>query len=177
MKKETKKSKSQTSIEESKVEITGQVTNNGTEESLVAPIDSQEAMQHLWNKYPDLMHLAPGSSREKLEARIRLKKIRYMLYRLRTQTEKNEPLDQVEGLLPGFIEFWLNETPVYAIDPRGQRILVPVNKQLPVSQLGAYGSFAQTWDVDEELMVYVRHASVWQEWNAILHRVVPVLGE
>lgn len=173
MKKETKKSKLQkaeTVIEES-------ISTEIEEAPLVAPIDNPELMKKLWDKYPALMHLVPGASREKLEARVRLKKIRYMLYRLRTQVEKNEALEQVEGLLPGFIDFWLNEKPLYALDPRGQKIPVPKNRQVPVSQLGAYGSFAQTWDVDEDLMVYVRHTSVWQEWNATLHRVVPMLGE
>lgn len=174
MKKETKKSKVQQPEE---VVIEEPVSVKAEEAPLIAPIDNPELMKKLWDKYPELMHLAPGTSREKLEARVRLKKIRYMLYRLRTQTEKKEPLDKVDGLLPGFIDFWLNEKPLYALDPRGQKVPVPKNKQLPVSALGAYGSFAQTWDVDEELMVYVRHTSVWQEWNATLHRVVPILGE
>jgi len=37
--------------------------------------------------------------------------------------------------------------------------------------------FAIKWDVDADLKVYLRHSSVWQEWNATLMRVVPVLGE
>jgi hypothetical protein len=63
------------------------------------------------------------------------------------------------------------------INPRGQRVPVPSNKQKPVAELGGYKSFAAVWDVDDELFVYLRHSSVWQEWNALLYRVAPILGE
>jgi hypothetical protein len=37
--------------------------------------------------------------------------------------------------------------------------------------------FANLWDVDHNLEVYLRHSSVWQDWNAVLHRAVPIIGE
>jgi len=129
-----------------------------------------------WEQYPELAHLS-GEQRQKLEERVRLRKIRYMLYRLRTQTEKKEPLEAVEGLLPGFIAFWLGEKPVYQVGPKGEKTAVPPNKMRTVFELGAYGTFAAMWDVDEELNVYLRHSSVWQEWNNTLQRIVPILGE
>jgi hypothetical protein len=130
-----------------------------------------------WAEFPALAHLPSGELREKLEARVRLKKVRYMLYRLRTQAEKGQPLEAVEGLLPGFMAFWLGEKPAYAKSPTGQRVEVPGNKNRLIAELGGYKSFAQVWDVDDDLMIYLRHASVWQEWNAVLHRVVPVIGD
>lgn len=139
--------------------------------------DGQDTNKHPWSSFPELAHLPPGELRKKVEARTRLRKVRYMLYRLRTQAEKRQPLEQVDGLLPGFVNFWLLEQPAYALAPTGAKIEVPVNKRKPVVELGGYATFAQAWDVDEDLMVYLRHVSVWQEWNSIMHRVVPVLGD
>jgi len=128
-----------------------------------------------WEKYPKLDHLT-GSARDVMETRRRHRQVRYMLYSLQTAEEKGVPLQTVSPL-PGFVEFWLQEKPKYQISPLGKRIKVPDNRDVQVFALGGYKQFAKRWDVDEELMVYLRHSSVWQEWNATLMRVVPILGE
>lgn len=135
-----------------------------------APIDK------VWELYPKLDHLT-GNMRLQLEERVRLRKVRYKLFRLQTQIEKGAPIEEVEDLLPGFVEFWLNEVPQYSLDPKKLKQPVPENKLCPVKDLGGFKSFAKVWDVDHDLKVYLRHSSVWQEWNATLHRVVPILGE
>lgn len=138
---------------------------------------ASDPIEKIWEALPQLAHLPEGKMREQLEARQRLRKIRYMLYSLRTQTEKKQPLDGAPNILPGFIPFWLSEKPAYAIDPNGKKIPVPPNKDKTVDEIGGYSTFAQVWDVDHELNVYIRHSSVWQEWNATLVRVVPSIVE
>jgi hypothetical protein len=138
---------------------------------------ASDPIEKIWANLPMLEHLPPGQMREQLETRRRLRKIRYMLYSLRTQCEKKEPLENVPDLLPGFIKFWLNEKPSYALDPIGKKIPVPQNKNKTINELGGYATFAQVWDVDHELNVYIRHSSVWQEWNSTLSRVVPMIGD
>lgn len=128
-----------------------------------------------WEKYPRLDHLS-GDMRLRLEERQRQKKVRYVLFRLQTQAEQNKDLNDIEAL-EGFLEYWLEQEPVYAIDPRGKRKEVPPNKRKKVKDLGGYEKFAKVWDVDADLKVYIRHSSVWQEWNAQLIKVAPVLGE
>jgi hypothetical protein len=135
-----------------------------------APIDK------IWELYPKLDHLT-GQMRLQLEDRRRLRKVRYLLFRLRTQCEKNEPFENVGNLPPGFVQFWSQEKPKYQIDPRGKKIPVPPNKNLTVDALGGYAKFGQVWDVDHDLMVYLRHSSVWQEWAVTLNKVAPIIGE
>jgi hypothetical protein len=135
-----------------------------------APIDK------IWELYPKLDHLT-GQMRLQLEDRRRLRNVRYFLFSLRNQCEKNEPLENVGNLPPGFIQFWQQEKPKYQIDPRGKKIPVPPNKNLTVAELGGYAKFAQVWDVDHDLMVYLRHSSVWQEWAVTLNKVAPIIGE
>lgn len=130
-----------------------------------------------WALFPSLAHLNPGEFRDKLEERRRLRKVRYMLFSLKTQVDKGAPLENAGGLLPGFVPFWLGEKPLYAVDPNGKKMPVPPNKTKAVHELGGFASFATVWDVDEDLNVYIRHISVWQEWNATLHRAVPIMGE
>jgi len=130
-----------------------------------------------WVEKPKLLHIPDGPARDKLESRRRLRAVRYMLFRLQNQVKQGKPLEAVEGLLPGFIHFWVGETPKYTISARGQRVPVHPQKDKCVADLGGYKTFAIVWDVDEDLMVYLRHASVWQEWNAVMAKVVPVLGE
>ncbi|MDH3571294.1 MAG: hypothetical protein OER89_14090, partial [Gemmatimonadota bacterium] len=62
-------------------------------------------------------------------------------------------------------------------DPNGKQVPVPEGKHVPTALLGGYAMFATLWDVDEDLKVYLRHSSVWNEWNLVMQRVVPVLGE
>lgn len=135
-----------------------------------------DPIEKVWEYYPKLDHLT-GKMREQLEERRRLRAIRYKLFRFQTSLGKNEPLESVEDIPRGFIDFWLSQKPEYAIDPRGIKINVPADKMNMVSELGGYSSFAKIWDVDADLRVYLRHSSVWQEWNATLHRIVPVVGE
>ena len=156
-----------------------------TEEAVTeekSPLEEEELdlrtapIEKVWEHYPKLDHLT-GKMREQLEERRRLRAIRYKLFRFQTQIGKKEPLEAVEEIPPGFIDFWLGEKPEYQIDPRGQRVPVPENRNKTVRELGGYASFAKVWDVDHDLKVYLRHSSVWQEWNALLHRVVPIVGE
>ena len=136
-----------------------------------------DPIEKLWERRAEFKHIPIGKFKEQLETRNRLKKVRYMVFRLRTQIEKNEPLTDIEGLLPGFIDFWLAEKPLYAIDPRGNKIAVPHHKNRSVFDLGGYATFAQNWDVNEDLHVYIRHSSIWQEWNATLYKIVPIMGD
>ena len=113
--------------------------------------------------------------RERLEVRRRHKQVRYLCFRIQTLIEQGLPLLGNVDLPPGFDAFWLGERAEYLIDPRGKR--APPRHGRTVAEMGGWGGFAKTWDVDEELRVYERHSSIWQEWNATLARVVPVLGE
>ena len=132
-------------------------------------------MTHPWERYPVLAHL-DGAARERLERRRRHRQVRYLLFRLSTAIEAGRTFTRCDGLPPGFVEFWLGERPAYAMTSVG-RAQVPSSRDLTVARLGGYGQFARRWDVDEDLHVYLRHTSVWQEWHATLMRVVPVLGE
>lgn len=136
----------------------------------------ESSLGKAWALYPRLDHLADGPFKIQLEARRRLRKVRYNLFSLKTCVDNNRPLVDLEEL-PGFAPFWLDEEPVYAIDPNGDKIPVAPKRQKAVSDLGGFASFATVWDVDDDMNVYIRHSSVWQEWNATLHRVVPILGD
>jgi len=111
-----------------------------------------------------------------MERRRRMRHVRYWCFRLQTAVTGSRPLEGPEKQ-PGFIEFWLEQKPIYAIDPKGEKIPVPKEKKLTIEDLGGYAEFARIWDVDEDLEVYIRHASVWHEWNLTLMRVVPYLGD
>lgn len=128
-----------------------------------------------WEQIPPMPHIG-GAAREELERRVRLRKVRYLLFRYQTQLGKRAPLSDVPTP-PGFEAFWLGERPLYQVDPTGKKIDVPPNKRKQIADLGGYASFAKVWDVDADLYVYLRHSSVWQEWNARLARSVPILGE
>jgi len=128
-----------------------------------------------WEKYPKLDHLQ-GKQRDDMERRRRMRHVRYWCYRLQTAFETARELEGPEKQ-PGFIEFWLEQKPLYAIDPMGNKIAVPQDKRLTVEDLGGYKEFARIWDIDEDLEVYIRHSSVWHEWNLTLMRVVPFLGD
>ena len=134
----------------------------------------------VWEKYPELSHLPISSARDQLESRRRHRQVRYWLFRLKTAVEKSEPLND-PPLLPHFVDFWLAEKPAYQMAPMqgGALARVPVAdvRNVSVAELGGYMQFAIKWEVDADLKVYLRHSSVWQEWNATLMRVVPVLGE
>jgi len=132
------------------------------------------ARRQNWEKYPEFPHLK-GKLREQVEARKRHKLVRYMLFRLKTAADQNQDLGASGIYPPGFIEFWLAETPKYMVTANGRKELPDRNRT--VHELGGYSEFATKWDVDADLFVYLRHSSVWQEWNATLMRVVPVLGE
>ena len=137
-------------------------------------------MNRPWEDYPTLDHLASRELREAMESRRRHRQVRYMLFAIKTSLDKGEtPTDP----LPGFMDFWLNEKPQYAMTPRpGSTGLAKISvdprlADLPVSMLGGFEAFASKWDVDADLVVYLRWSSIWQEWNATLARVVPTLGE
>lgn len=134
-------------------------------------------MKHPWEAYPNLEHIASITERKIMEIRRRHRKVRYLLFSLQTKEEKGEPLTNVPNLPPYFVEFWLQEKPKYLVDARGRKNDVPLHRMRTVIQMGGYKEFAKKWDVDSDLMVYMRHASVWQEWNATLMRVVPTIGE
>ena len=126
-----------------------------------------------WEKYPELPHLS-GETRRSMERRRRHRAVRYGLYSLHNQETGGA---KAKGLPRGFKGYWLEQKPKYAIDPRNEKVSVPDNKDFPVEILGGYPKFAILWDVDEDLNVYLRHSSVWQEWNATLMRVVPIIGQ
>jgi hypothetical protein len=136
-----------------------------------------------WEQFTKLGHIADLSQRKRLEARRRHRQVRYLLFRMQNEIGKGELPEAVEGLPPGFVEFWLGETPEYMVQPQpgsDQLVRVPVPSKLqgePVAAIGGYPEFAKRWDVDEDLAVYLRWSSVWQEWNAVLARVAPILGD
>ena len=80
------------------------------------------------------------------------RKIRYQMYRLRTEAESNgvTKADPPEGLE----EFY-----------RGQK------------NFDGWLRFGDTWDVEKEdpLLAIPRQFSIHEEWNATMRRVVPVL--
>lgn len=134
-------------------------------------------MANPWERYPTLAHLS-GTQLERMQRRRRQRLTRYWLFRFQHAEEHGEPYPEPEPKMPGFTSFWLEQVPAYQINPRGLREPVdPTKKGLPVEHFGGYAQFGTLWDVDEDLEVYLRHSSVWQEWNATLYRVVPVLGE
>lgn len=129
-----------------------------------------------WDIKPKLDHLS-GVLREQMEERRRHRQVRYLLFALQTAKEAGRPLESVPDLPPGFIEFWLHEKPSYQLDHNKARHPIAPDRCVYVHQLGGYSEFAKRWDVDADLLVYLRHSSVWQEWNTTLARVVPILGE
>jgi len=137
----------------------------------------------IWEQYPALLHLEDRALRLKMESRKRHKQVRYYLFRMQNQIAKKESVDLVDGLPPGFHDFWLGEKPEYMMQPQPgtdqlQRVEIPPKLVgVPVENLGGYTEFAKRWDVDPDLAVYLRWSSIWSEWNATLMRVVPILGE
>jgi hypothetical protein len=129
-----------------------------------------------WEKYPKLDHLR-GTQRDDMEKRRRHRHVRYWCYRLQTLFQKGERKLVGPEKSPGFIEFWLEQKPHYAVNTKKERIKVPKDKKITVDDLGGYLQFARIWDIDDELNVYIRHSSVWHEWNLTMMRVVPFLGD
>lgn len=126
-----------------------------------------------WEDLTTLPHLK-GEMRERLEARQRHKQVRYLCFRIQTLTDQGKSVRGNVDLPPGFEAFWLGERAEYSVDPRGAK--APPKHGRTVAEMGGWATYAIRWDIDEELRVYERHSSVWQEWNATLTRVVPVLG-
>lgn len=143
-----------------------------------------------WQKYPRMDHLE-GSAKAIMEHRKRHKNIRYLLFRLKNDLDngltirdpKKEDYNFLQTDLPGFINFWLMEKPLYLVSPttvvnQFKKVGVPYSvKGKTVADLGGFKQFAIIWDVDADLNVYLRWSSVWQEWAATLMRVVPLLQE
>jgi hypothetical protein len=135
----------------------------------------------VWEKYPDLVD-APSDIREKLQRRKRHKNVRYLMFRLRNAMEKNggvipSSFDDGYPIPPGFVDHFLTMEIGIIELPTGQRARIVEGRLRTPSEIGGFATFAERWDVDEKLRVYSRHRSVWQEWNATLRRVVPILGE
>lgn len=134
----------------------------------------------VWESYPDLPDALPDM-REQLQKRKRHKNVRYLLFRLRHAVEKSggaipSKLDGVD-LPPGFVEHFLTSEIGIVELPTGQRARIVEGRLRTPSEIGGFATFAERWDVDSKLRLYSRHRSVWQEWNATLRRVVPILGE
>ncbi len=142
-----------------------------------------------WEKYVELKHLS-GEVKDFMERKQRRKQVRYLLFRFKNDLEQGRSLKdpvpedypQLQIALPGFVDFWLVQKPLYAVRPDGSGKLVKVKvherlKGQTVAHLGGYLQFAKKWDVDYDLNVYLRWSSVWQEWNATLAKVVPIIGE
>lgn len=140
-------------------------------------------MANPWEKYHDKQeHLAHQPSlQQQMQRRRRHRFVRYWLFRFQSVEEKlaageeGVELFEVEKM-PGFLEFWLEQKPVYQINPGGKKEPVDPKRDRPVSELGGYGEFGSLWDVDENLDVYLRHSSVWQAWDAKLRQMTPVLA-
>lgn len=134
-----------------------------------------------WESYPELVHLS-GTGRVQMERRRRHRAVRYGLFRLQTAVVGGQDVAKVcADLPPGFAGFWLDRKPSYMMVPGPDGALkaapVLIGRDRKVDEIGGYAEFARLWDVDEDLNVYLRHSSIWQEWNAKLMRVVPILGE
>ena len=138
-----------------------------------------------WEAFPGLDHMR-GEGRVMMEYRRRHRAIRYGLFRLKNALEAGrDPIKELADVLgkdaDNFANYWLQQMPEYAVEPGAggqmRKVDVPANKIVPVEKLGGYLQFAKVWDVDPNLKVYIRFLSVWQEWNATLMRVVPILGE
>lgn len=138
-------------------------------------------MANPWDKYPALTHLRHHpDQRRRLQRRRRQRQVRYRLFRFKTIYEQIDAggevhLTEVEKL-PGFIEFWLEQKPAYQMGPEGTRTTVDPKRNLTVEALGGYRKFAILWDVDEDLEVYLRHNSVWDEWDARMMARTPILA-
>jgi len=137
-----------------------------------------------WEVFPSLEHIVEMEQRRKLEKRRRHRQVRYLLFRIQNALGKGEdPKRTVPGIPPGFLDFWLGEYPVYLVRPvlgtetLSKKDVPPGLGKKQVVDLGGYEAFAIKWDVDPDLDVYLRWSSVWQEWNATLARVAPILGE
>jgi len=132
-----------------------------------------------WERYPELPHLA-GAQLASMQRRRRHRLVRYWLFRLQHSEEHGAPPDGPEHL-SGFTDFWLDQLPSYRMvpTPGGGTKRAPVEPQqnVPVRLLGGYQQFGTLWDVNPDLEVYLRHSSIWHEWNSILYRVAPLMGE
>jgi len=142
-------------------------------------MSTHKKKEQAWDQYPTFDHIDSPKAREQLERRRRHRQVRYWLFSLQNAENQGRAIND-PPLLPGFVHFWLQERPAYQVK-RVQSGYVK-DKVEPrfdktVWALGGFTEFAKRWDVDADLVVYIRHASVWQEWNATLMRVVPVLGE
>ena len=137
---------------------------------------------NVWEQFPQLEHLT-GHQRTMMEYRRRHRAVRYGCFRLQTAVMKAEDVAKSCAELPaGFADYWLEQKAKYAVQPGSdgqlEKAEVPAHKKgKTVEQMGGYVTFALFWDIDPNLNVYLRHSSIWQEWNATLMRVVPILGE
>ncbi len=139
-----------------------------------------------WEQFPDLGHLT-GETKVMMEYRRRHRAVRYGCFRLQTAIAAGrDPIADLKDVLgkdaDSFANYWLNGVAKYALIPGPdgnlQKTDVPTNKAgKKVEDMGGYLTFAELWDIDPNLNVYLRHSSIWQEWNATLMRVVPILGE
>jgi len=140
-----------------------------------SPGNGRGRLGNPWEQFPDMSHLS-GIQRENMERRRRQRLVRYWCFRLQTLVQtKREPVGP--EAMPGFLEFWLEQRPAYQVDPRGRKVAVDPIRNRTVGELGGYDRFAILWDVDTDLNVYLRHSSIWHEWQLTLMRVVPVLGD
>jgi hypothetical protein len=138
-------------------------------------------MAESWERYPELKHLSdnPGV-RGRMQRRRRHRGVRYILFRFKDimdRLEKGEPgveLTEAEKH-PGFLEFWLDQRPAYQMTAAGKKVAVDPKRDRLVKDMGGYKKFAVLWDVDEDLEVYLRHNSVWAEWDAKMLARTPIL--
>lgn len=152
-----------------------------------------------WEMFPDLDHLEAAAKTpeakqrvDRLRHRRRLRAVRYMLFRIQTAEIRNEPTNII--IPPGFKDHWLSKVPSYKLilesadgsTPNAIRVApgswavirkveVPQDQRRPIDTFGGVASFAHTWDVDDNLDIYLRRSSIWHEWNHTLRLVVPRL--
>lgn len=134
-----------------------------------------------WEEFPELPHLS-GRALVVLSRRRRHRAVRYGLFRLQNAVvQEKDPSIECADLPAGFADYWWDQKPKYAMkpSPTGGMVQTEVeeHRMRAVKDNGGYATFAILWDVDADLNVYLRHNSIWQEWNLTLQRVVPVLGE
>ena len=135
----------------------------------------------IWEQYPELPEALP-SMREQLQKRARHKRVRYLLFRLMNEAKKGKDIpSKLDGvdLPPGFVDHFLTAEIRLLQLPTGQmaRIVDGEIRTPSHPKIGGFATFASKWDVNEDLEVYSRHRSIWQEWRSTLERVVPILGQ
>jgi hypothetical protein len=115
-----------------------------------------------WEKLPELPHLDNLEKGDETRRRKRLKDIRYILFRLQNAEQGGAEADI--DIPEGFVEHWLS-----------QRVTLLDGMETEVRNVGGITTFAKRWDINVDLEVYARKASIHKEWDRKLRSIVPAL--